>query len=198
VFRNGGQVTVDSDHFTKAYGGASFPMDRALLRAARLDRQTRVGILPNPNRAEMPPAHRPPLMGRWMKLRSSRRPAGQAADRDTAPDQTVAETGRPDPMDLPIVESDMGEIARIDIPRLMAAVADLGHKAPAREPITAQSLGKGRTGPAPGPSSQDQALIEALRDLQTPDAECPHPEARPTLLSRLAGLWAARPGRPAR
>ena len=56
----------------------------------RQNRQARVGILPNANRLDLPPKKQPPLIGRWMRLRSTRRPptdSGMAEDGGVAEDE---------------------------------------------------------------------------------------------------------------
>lgn len=74
--------------------GPDNPQDRGTAAVGqRASRQARVGILRNPNAPRVPPPHRPPLSGKWMRLRSSRRPlagAEGAGPSDPQPTQGVA------------------------------------------------------------------------------------------------------------
>jgi hypothetical protein len=97
-----------------------------------MDRQARVGILRNLNQPTLPPPHRPPLMGRWMPLRSSRRPP--------QPDATGAgevpvgpQVGWDRHQGDMFVRSGSDGIAGIDIAHLMASVEGMGQKAAPRE-----------------------------------------------------------------
>lgn len=184
---------------TNQYDGSepdSLPMlDRAMARAARLDRQTRVGNLPNPNRAVVPPAHRPPLIGRWMKLRSTRRPklAGVAdpnTENPAPPDATSDVLSGPETF----VEQDIDGISGIDIDRLMATVADLGTKSSQRVPVAADILGGHAVSPpppvsdaAPKPPLQSEGAATASPELP-PALE----RAQPGLLAALIRLWRGR------
>jgi len=102
-------------------------------RQGRKNRQARVGILPNPNRAALPPPHRPPLMGRFPRLRSSRRPPPGMDDGGelalTGADPAFAVGGAPGASaesdgDLGLVLDPDGRIARIDVDRLIDSVRD--------------------------------------------------------------------------
>jgi hypothetical protein len=111
----------------------------------RLDRQARVGILRNLNRPAVPPPHRPQLMGRWLRMRSSRRPPHLAEDAQGEPDaypHTMVQS--------PLVQTGQDGIARIDIAQLMASVEGVGHAPRPRSGYAATV-----TGPSPGPTGTD-------------------------------------------
>ena len=114
-------------------------------RQQRLNRQARVGILPNANSRPLPLPKPPPLTGRWQRLRSTRRPPCQADGNLTlganaepgvpfAP-RAVAEDGasvsHTDAATKLITMRD-GCILGVDIEQLTASVGDLGTSAPAR------------------------------------------------------------------
>ena len=119
-----------------------------------LVRQHRLGILYNPNRAPAPPARRARLMGKWLSLRSSRRPRtdafldaveachamakqcpGAYGPDDAAPPPQKAgpERARGDGVSIVRLASD--DSLRIDTERLMAAVAGHGRKQFKRRPF---------------------------------------------------------------
>lgn len=111
----------------------------------RRERQARVGLLRNPNHKPPPPPRCPPLIGRNLVLRSTRRApprSGQPAEDAEGP---------------PLVLQDQGRIARIDIDRLARIAEELrpsgkagGTAAPARArrdplgPAEAPDIGDGR------------------------------------------------------
>jgi len=102
-------------------------------RLSRLERQARVGILRNPNEPPRPPPRKTALMGRWLSLRSGRRPS---ADRIEGAVQSVVEqmggeVGQPAPQAALRLDPD-GQLAGIDIATLMASVDGLGKQPPAR------------------------------------------------------------------
>lgn len=108
-------------------------------RQSRQDRQARVGILRNPNDPPRPRPRKAPLMGRWLSLRSARRPpAAQIEDAALAVVAQVAEqAGQPAP-DLALRRDADGQLAGIDIAQLMASVDGLGTQKPVRTPYAAQ------------------------------------------------------------
>jgi hypothetical protein len=121
--------------------GAADPAQDPVLRSRqRLDRQARVGILRNQNRPSLPPPHRPQLMGRWMQLRSSRRPPPQ----DNA--ATAPQPDRDHAAPVQLVESGSEGITRIDIARLMTSVEGMGHPSRQRDSFAADVM----QGPAQG------------------------------------------------
>jgi hypothetical protein len=107
-----------------------------------MDRQARVGILRNLNRPPLPPTHCPPLIGRWMPLRSSRRPpqpegadTGGAGGTGPQPDaRDHAETGVGG-----FVQTGSDGISGIDIDRLIASVEAMGQKSGTRVPFGPQT-----------------------------------------------------------
>lgn len=113
-------------------------------RPSRSSRQARVGILANPNRAAPPAPRRPPLIGRWVHLRSSRRPrmADDGALRDGAVPDECAAGGAAPPVAAAIRTSETGTILRIDVGRLDAIAAALVQKRQAeRQPFGGQMRG---------------------------------------------------------
>lgn len=69
----GKEAGADSGRAERDYSAAR-PSGPGGAAAQRQNRQARVGILPNANRLDLPPKKQPPLIGRWMRLRSTRRP----------------------------------------------------------------------------------------------------------------------------
>lgn len=156
-------------------------------RAQRQERQARVGILRNPNRPPLPPARKAALMGKWPRLRSSRRPstieseleddfaadaqaqAAPAAGTMTAPS---AETRASDPA-APIVTQDDDQVTGINIAGLMDSVRDIGQSASTRKSYAADlrateaDLGplNARAAESPAPSRQktDDATRKSTR-----------------------------------
>lgn len=122
----------------------------------RLERQARVGILRNLNAPPRPPMRRANLMGKWMNLRSSRRPkSGQVI---TAIEAIYAEAGIKATSVENIVQSrDDGTVESIDISSLMSSVANLGTSAPVRNAFGAnmrpdREIAPLPVAPAPEPS----------------------------------------------
>lgn len=131
--------------------------DHALKRQQlRLERQARVGILRNLNAPPRPPARRANLMGKWMNLRSSRRP--QSGQVITAVEAICAEAGIEAASVENIVQSrDDGTVESIDIAGLMSSVANLGQAAPVRNSFGAnmrpdRDIAPPPVAPAPEPS----------------------------------------------
>jgi len=143
-------------------GGGAAPVTRL-----RANRQARVGILPNPNRPVVPPPRRPPLVGKWMRLRSSRRPpppadplaAGPAdpgqpgADAALAPDVDTG-TAAASLGVAGIVDRDGDAIRRIDLDRLARSVEGLGQNHRQRSGIADQMQPEAD---APGPATAPPA-----------------------------------------
>jgi hypothetical protein len=116
----------------------------ALQRQRRRERQARVGLLRNPNGKPAPPPRRPPLIGRHLSLRSSRRPCppGGAGNGITgiAPDEGSRDPPvREDP--APLVVAEAGRIARIDVDRLRALAESMRPSVPARTAFAADIIG---------------------------------------------------------
>lgn len=155
----------------------------ALRRAQRQERQARVGILRNPNRVPNPPPHRPPLMGKWLPLRSSRRPPERAEEEEAPPPAPEAEA------DAASVLADAdGAIRGIDLDRLMNSIEGLGHKRTSRAGLADHIL----LGQQPPRPPEDARLAEALRT-PPPEAEAeppPPPGRLRGVLARLLGAWA--------
>lgn len=151
------------------------------VRATRAPRQGRVGILPNPNRKPMPPPRRPPLIGRFMQLRSSRRPP-------LVPDPPA--TPAPDPeaaRSADVVRQRDGAIAEIDIDQLNALADSLTAHRPRRRVGIADHIMRDRPPEvamgAPTPPPDD-----------APD-DPPVVQAAPTAMNRLRGYLARLAGR---
>lgn len=108
-------------------------------RLSRLERQGRVGILRNPNDPPRPPPRKTALMGRWLSLRSGRRPSVERIEgaAQKVIEQLGGEVGAPTPLAALRHDSD-GQLAGIDIATLMASVDGLGTQKPIRTPYGAQ------------------------------------------------------------
>lgn len=168
-------------------GNAAEVEARLAARADRRARQARVGILRNPNRKPLPPPRRPPLMGRQLSLRSSRRP----------PKPGPADAPGPEPTaDSALVLGADGQIARIDVDRLAALADRLGDWRPRRAKFGAGIIADDPAPDAapPAPASGASALEPeaALRD----DPFGPGgPEPEPGPGSGPGGLWRRLLGR---
>lgn len=179
----GAGVRKDHDH------GGGLDGLRGTRRVQRQERQARVGILRNPNRVPGPPAHRPPLIGKWLPLRSSRRPPEMGEEAVPCWDPAPAD----DESRSSVLEGDNGEIRRIDLAWLMESVEGLGQKRPARVGIADHIVD---AAPPPARPAEDARLAEAMRE---PEAELgaadpappPDPGRLRGLLSRLFGTSAA-------
>lgn len=116
------------------------PADSAYRRRqSRIARQARVGILRNTNEPPRPPPRKAALTGRWLSLRSSRRPPQQEVV-EAALAVTHPPDGGADPANLPLAalrHDEQGRLAGIDVARLMASVAGLGTAKPIRTPYGA-------------------------------------------------------------
>lgn len=128
-------------------------IDREAMRALRMrmrgERQARVGILRNPNRPPRPPARRAALTGRWLNLRSSRRP-GQKPDQTADPcvDPARAADGQAasstDPAGAaaaslaPVILANDGHVEKIDVAGLMASVDGIAGAKPVRASFAAE------------------------------------------------------------
>jgi hypothetical protein len=141
----------------------------------RAGRQARVGILRNPNQPAVPPQRRPPLVGKWMRLRSSRRPTA-VSDADHAPDDSLPDEHRaPDQASTPdgvpqanaatagIVDRDGEAIRRIDLDQLCRSVEGLGQTRPQRSGIADHMLPAHDT-VAPEPAAPDTDNGPPLQD----------------------------------
>ncbi len=125
-----------------------------------LARQQRLGILYNPNRAPAPPARRARLMGKWLSLKSSRRPRadvirdnleacdavanrsdGPSGLADAAPPPQKAGRGQARGGGTPIISLASDDSLRIDTERLMGAVAGRGRKEIKRRPFAEKIVG---------------------------------------------------------
>ena len=112
-------------------------------RRARLERQARVGLLPNPNQPPKPPPRRAALMGKWVDLRSSRRIKAAERAKARAAEQSAVAVGNASPEQSPqvldtIARDESGLVSGIDIGGLMDAVRELGTDKPIRTPYAAQ------------------------------------------------------------
>ncbi|GAB4268533.1 MAG: hypothetical protein Kow0013_19370 [Pararhodobacter sp.] len=115
------------------------PSDPPTLRARmRQERQARVGILRNTNQPPRPPARRAKLMGKWLNLRSSRRPhprtepaAQPAAPAKVAQPHAPANDAAAEPFVGVSLAAD-GSVAAIDVKSLMASVEGYGTAQPVR------------------------------------------------------------------
>lgn len=149
-----GSETVSESH------QASLPTSAR--RAQRQERQARVGILRNPNRPPQPPPRKAALMGKWPRLRSSRRPAegdafadpeaeamallaagsaGAPADARPTTAQTAAQADeaprRATAAGSAVLHQQGDRITGIDIDGLMDSVRDVGRDASARRSYAA-------------------------------------------------------------
>jgi hypothetical protein len=144
---------------------------------ARRERQGRVGILRNPNSPPAAPARRVTLTGKWMRLRSTRRPS--------------AAVDLPDPAPLPaepvpiVVEGEDG--VRINLAELQKTVAEIAPK-PQRTAF-AQNFRHDLPDRAPKPTPRPKR--EAQVDLTVDLAEEPPPAAEPLPPRSVARRWAA-------
>jgi len=156
-------------------------------RMSRQERQARVGILRNPASPPRLPARRTPLMGRWLNLRSSRRPSGSsvAAAAESVVTTLTANHDGPRPS-VPVRRAADGSVQAIDIAGLIASVEGIGGAAPARIPFAASMRADADAAPPPaGPQKvqvqraaagiddddsggESQALAAALRNTQAP------------------------------
>jgi len=128
---------------------------------ARRDRQARVGILRNPNSPPAPPARRVALTGKWMRLRSTRRPSTRSAPQEL-------EGVEPVPF---VTEGGMGP--RINLEALQKTVAGLSAN-PQRRPF-AQGFRPGLPLANPAPQGQRAAVEPG----QTPPRSAVEPETLP-------------------
>ena len=144
-------------------------------RATRQDRQARVGILRNPASPPRPPARRAPLMGRWLNLRSSRRPAGAqvAAAAEAVVTAFAGDRAGPRPA-MPVRRAADGSVQSIDIAGLMASVENLAGKGPVRTAFAASMRADGDAAgvsPAARPAARKPPILsaEASSDEQAED-----------------------------
>lgn len=126
-------------------------------RESRIARQARVGILRNINEPPRPPPRKATLTGRWLSLRSSRRPAAQAVV-EAALAVTQPGAGDTDVSRLPAAalrHDEQGRVAGIDVAGLMASVAGLGTSKPIRTPYGAEI--RPDMGPKPAMAARTRA-----------------------------------------
>lgn len=128
---------------------------------ARRERQARVGILRNPNSPPAPPARRVALTGKWMRLRSTRRPSTRSAPQEL-------EGVEPVPF---VTEGGMGP--RINLEALQQTVAGLSAK-PQRKAF-AQGFRPGLPPAEPAPQGQGAATEPG----QSPPQHMVEPETLP-------------------
>ncbi|PTX02991.1 hypothetical protein [Pararhodobacter aggregans] len=173
-------------------------------RQDRLERQARVGILRNPKSPPRPPSRRAALMGRWPKLRSSRRPRDSAVEDAAQAVVTrlvpVAEGARGP---LAVRRDAEGRVQSIDLAGLMASVDSMGSAAPVRTPFAASIRADGTEAEAPPPAPAKPAILtpaawiddqddpvedqDALGQAFRDAAEPPVTDAAPS--PRRRGLW---------
>lgn len=176
-------------------------------RQARLDRQTRVGILRNPKSPPRPPARRAALMGRWPNLRSSRRPKTTMVEEAAQAVVHRLDLGEAAGSPLPVRRDAAGKVQSIDVAGLMASVDGIGSAAPVRAPFAASVRSDGpeadsaaRPAPKPAiltpaawiddqddPVEDQDALGQAFRDQNFRDStDQPVSEGA---AARRRGLW---------
>lgn len=163
-------------------------------RQSRLARQARVGILRNTNEPPRPPTRKATLTGRWLSLRSSRRPPAQQVV-EAALAVTHPPDGGSDPANLPTAalrHDDQGRLAGIDVAGLMASVAGLGTSRPIRTPYGAEI--RPDVAPVPAATPRVPPPVAAERpDLEPPDPPpAPPPDPASALrqpLPRRSPLW---------
>lgn len=162
-------------------------------RVSRLARQARVGILRNPNEPPRPPSRKTSLTGRWLSLRSSRRPPAQQVV-----DAALAVTQQPDAggdaASLPLAalrHDESGRLAGIDVAGLMASVHGLGTSKPIRTSYGADmrpDLPPAATAPPRTrrkASTTDSEVSEVARAVAAPPAtSAPAPAASPAAAPR--------------
>ena len=134
----------------------------ALRRRSRQERQARVGILRNINNPPRPPTRRAHIMGRWLDLRSSRRPHATAVEQ-AAQDVVARLSPEPDAprAPLPLRRAENGGVLAIDIAGLMASVAGIGSEAPIRAAYGATMRADGATPAAPPPKPHKPDILTA-------------------------------------
>lgn len=168
--------------------GSAGQTDAAQRRRAR---QARIALLRNPNRKPLPPPRRPPLLGRNLKLRSTRRPASLALPVEGAGDLPPAAAAP----DEALVRDAEGRILRIDVDRLHAITQQMLPAArPARSAYAEHILGTAPKPPDPAPPAppEPQPAPKSLRELLTEPIEVPPDPAPPVpgwrrLIDRLTG-----------
>jgi hypothetical protein len=172
----------DVDEHDAAAAQAARLADQQMAR--RRERQARVGLLRNTNRPPLPPMRRPPLIGRHLSLRSSRRPK-------PAPDPVVAESP-PDPtpaltLDSPaVIESEAGRIASIDIERLERLAEALSPPTRSRMGFSDRFLGAPDTRSEAAPAPPEPPSAESVPDPLAEPAP-PTPPGWRAALARLLG-----------
>lgn len=166
-------------------------------RHRRQGRQARVGILRNTNEPPHPPPRKAALTGRWLSLRSSRRPPEQRLV-----DAALSVVRQPDagsetaslPADA-LHHDEAGRLAGIDVAGLMASVEGLGTSKPIRTPYGAQmrpDLPSEAVTPPP-PRRKTQAVRGESTEAPAIDAAPSHAKpalplrSRPSLLAPILG-----------
>ena len=166
-------------------------------RQSRLARQARVGILRNPNEPPRPPPRKASLTGRWLSLRSSRRPPAQEVV-EAALAVTNPPDGGTDAADLPraaLRHDDQGRLAGIDVAGLMASVEGLGTAKPLRTPYGAGirpdmapvNSATPRPRARPRPAEDPDPVADAPDPPPPPSTEAPPPRRKRGRLWPLVG-----------
>jgi len=155
----------------------TFDPDTIAARRARLrrERQARVGILRNPNQPPRPAARRTPLMGKWLNLRSSRRPPAPPPPVPALP--AIVVPPRPT-----VTFADDGGVAGIDVQGLMASVEAVAVQTPARTPYAAEyrpDLPQKALTPQGAAGKPSILTAAAWLDLEDAPMVPPDPGARP-------------------
>lgn len=143
-------------------------------RQSRIARQARVGILRNTNEPPRPPPRKASLTGRWLSLRSSRRPAAQDVVEAALAVSQPGEGGT-DAARLPVAalrHDEQGRLAGIDVAGLMASVAGLGTSKPIRTPYGAEI----RPDMGPKPAASPRTRAKAAADPEPPPEPAPLPD----------------------
>lgn len=193
--RAGGlDVTTDVTDGGSA-GETAGSADPAARQRRRRERQARVGLLRNPNRAPLPPPRRPALIGRTLVLRSSRRPpaarAGPAPEAAEPMGASGIERAETDPSGATpsIIVADAGRISRIDIDRLDALAAQIGPARRTRRAFAAHVTDDGTDPAAPAPRSEGVRPDPRPAGSSVPDdpkADDPPPDHPPPSVWRSA------------
>lgn len=145
-------------------------------RDRQLERQARVGILRNPNQPPAPPARKAPLMGKWLRLRSSRRPPADLVEQldsyETLNPQAqhalaVSDRSRPS-----LVRHDGDQVTGVDISGLMESVQDLAPNEAERTPFAADlEAAQAEIPPLTSAEARAEADLTSLRQSLVSDQQ---------------------------